>query len=429
MITENHLKELQQHSDTMSNISYKGIKLNTVFSKDIRYIVQDKTNLRSWLIVFALIPLKIEGNLKNAKVLYSVFDQNPSMSNLMELSLKNISKKAEIKFLYNKLQPNLPSLKHFIFSFRNIFLNKNIKIKLKYRIYFTIRGVFYAKYIDYCLRLLGNKKADAYISLYGGGGFIEDIINQIFKLNNRNVALISLEHGLRPPNITSKRFINFEITSEYMLNWGKYNLDNINHIGVNKKIIICGNPKYSYQKKLKTTKNKNMVTVFLDPGIKPYLTSNINMLKLIIPVLESKGLKFQLKMHPGRHGTQKSFQNHFKDKLNFIDESAEQLIVESLFCICTSSTVFVEGTYYGVPFLRFKDINLPFLKMKPENIIFYDEKSFVDLVERLLNKKQYDKFSKNMWSKCNYYFAFCDKDVPKIYAGTIKKIISDKSKS
>ena len=211
---------------------------------------------------------------------------------------------------------------------------------------------------------------------------------------------------------------------------GMFNKDAISKINKNNQLILCGNPKYSNRKKPSKSqaRKEKVITVFLDPGIGSFLKSNINLLKFMLPILKRKNIGYRLKLHPGRFGGKAEFQKSFDEALEFTDMPAEKLIVDSYACICTNSTVFVEGIFYGVPFLRYKDKNTRFLKMRPENTVFEDASGFEKFVDMLADKKKYKEISESMWDSCDYYFSFCDKDVPKTYAKTIKDIIDKKSR-
>ncbi|MCK4808660.1 MAG: hypothetical protein KAS90_03505 [Candidatus Aenigmarchaeota archaeon] len=431
MSTKEEFKKILSLSKLFKGISYKGVNLDKVQSKDIREIVTEDTKIRRWLMVFLLLPLKIDGNIKKARVMYSVFDQNPSHIKFADLAMKQVKDKAEIKIQYNKIRPDIPRPRHFVFSIKNILFNKKIRLNIKYRIYLTLRTAMYVNYIDYCISLIGNKKLDMYISMYGGAGFSEAILNQLLTANNKDIALSCFQHGLVAASTPTDRFINYETTADYIFCWGEYNRDGIKRSNkTDKKLIICGNPLYSNRKKKSYNfkKRRKLVTIFLDPAQSPRLQSNIGMLKLVLPVLIKNGFEYQLKLHPGRQSTIKPFQNHFAEKLVFVNKPAEKMIEESYFCISTSSTVFAEGTFYGVPFLRYRapEKSIPFYRMDPINNIFDDKKSFEKLLHKLMDEKEYQKRCKEMWSYADYYFSYCDKDVSEVYAKTIKKIIDKK---
>lgn len=431
MSTREDFREILSLSKLVKGISYRGIELDKVQSKDLREIVIKDTKIRRWLMVFILLPLEICGNFKKARVMYSVFDQNPSHIKFADLAMKKVENKAEIKIQYNKIHPDIPRLRHFIFSIKNIMFNKKIRLSIKYRIYLTLRTAMYAKYIDYCISLIGNKKLDMYVSIYGGAGFIEEILHQLLTINNKEIALSCFQHGLTPSSTPTDRFINYETTANYIFCWGLYNKEGIEKSNkTNKNLLICGNPLYSNRtKKSKIfVRKRKLVTIFLDPAQSPRLQSNIGMLKLVLPVLIKNGFEYQLKLHPGRQSTIKPFQNHFAEKLVFVNRPAEKMIEESYFCISTSSTVFAEGTFYGVPFLRYQapEKSIPFYRMDPINNIFDDKKSFEKLLHKFMDEKEYQKRCNEMWSYADYYFSYCDKDVSEVYAKTIKKIIDKK---
>lgn len=431
MSTKEEYRRILSLSEDFTSITFKGVMLSTVQSKDIREIVTKDTKSRRWFMVFLLIPLKICGDFKKAKVMYSVFDQNPSHIKFADNAMKQVDNKVEIKYQYNKIRPDIPKPKHFIFSIKNILLNKKIRLSLKSRIYMTLRTSMYVNYIDYCINLIGNKKLDMYISMYGGAGFIEEILNQLLTINNKTIAISCFQHGLTPQSTPTNRFINYETTAKYILCWGLYNKEGIEKINkTNKKLVICGNPMYSHRPKERenSLKKRKLVTIFLDPAQSPRLQSNIHLLKLILPILKKNKFEYQLKLHPGRQSTEKSFQKHFTKKLIFVNKPAEKMIEESYFCISTSSTVFAEGTFYGVPFLRYRasEKTIPFYRMDPINNIFDDKKSFEKLLHKLIDEKEYKKRCKEMWDYANYYFSYCDEDVSKMYAKTIKNIINKK---
>jgi hypothetical protein len=379
------------------DFEYKSVNYNKVLAFDILIAIYNEKSInnKSYLSIVKFFFAAI--NLDN---IFSAFSKKKLVAinktkridycELFDSALSDVKnfEYFELSDQGYKFKINLLIIYKSLFNFFSIY---KLGLGFKRTLYITSKLCFYISVHNDILKKVKNNPPleDKKLLTFNSAISFENLLTQV--LNNEvNYKTYSLTHEVLFGNyklqIPLNKINGFNITSQKVLVWGKYSMDDlILNFGVKKnKIIIAGNPKYSL-KNINIKKDFKSCLVILPRDI--YHKSNLKLINLLNEASSILKFKVSIKLHPSLvnfkeyNFVSKEFNFELIDKSRTLTNCLQSKDYD--FSLGYNTNAYYESLYHDMFFFRYQN---PENEMfKGLNDKFNTTKDLVSLIEKIKN--------------------------------------------
>ncbi len=433
---------LKKSKEFFKKLNHRGINLWPVMAGEL-YMFQEtpiENKFEKFLMMIKFIFTMDKFNIDYGKnrILVSCPIAREDHHNLVLKSIEKFPKK-EIALLDNYYWKKKTSFLKYLFRLPDLVLLLNLwrqfkkynmkKVFGKHYLFFLTRTYFRCKQIERLERIYNKLNPKAHIA-FCSQTFVEDTILTLFAKKNKKPTF-TMEHGFVPnyPYFTSINIMTENMISDYLLVWGKRNYDIEKKYISENKLLIVGNPKYTYSdynRKRNLDFNPKIATFFL--SVIGFEQNNENVIKILSDfAVKHPEIQFNLKLHP--FDSPERYKSSIKSNNMIIvdkDMSVKDLLEKSDFVIIHNTSVVYEALFFRIPIFRFKDKFSQ--KVWGDFDTFKNKKEFENLFNNSKNNKFLDKNLKEYEKILTSSFYFeRNKDPSQVYYEKISNIIKKSS--